>query len=718
MRQTIALRQAVATLIAVVMLAPAQQQEQNRPLIPSTGGVKFGTSVQLVVVDVTAKDKSGKPIEDLTAKDFTITEDGKAQEIKFFKFQRLEEEILAEPSIAPKPAVPAEPAEKPAAPPVKSITANQIAPSKPGEVKYQDRRLMVLFFDMTSMPIQDQVRAQAAADKFLKTQITKSDLVAIMSFTNELKLLSDFTDDRDALQKTLKGLIVGEGSDLAVGVTDADDAEDNGDAFTADDNEFNIFNTDRKLGALESAAKMLGALSEKKALVYFASGVDRVGSDNDAQLRATVNAAIRNNVALYPIDSRGLVASAPLGDATRSAQGGQSALSGAGARSRQSSFQRQQETLFTLAEDTGGKALFDSNDLALGIKQAQKDISSYYIIGYYSTNEKPDGKYRRIKLTPSAALAARIGKLDYRQGYFAGKEFKQFTSSDKERQLQEALMLGDPMTDLSIALEVDFFRRARDRYFIPVTVKIPGSEFELAKHGGAESTKIDFIGEVKDAKGVVQGNVRDFSEVKLKGETVGQLAKHNLAYNTGFTLPPGQYVLKFLARENQTGKMGTFETKFTIPDLTTEQKRLPISAVVLSNQRQELTRAVANVERDRRMLAADPLVHDNKRLIPSVTRVFRKDQEMYVYLEAYQPTAETTQPLIASVSFYRGKVKAFETEPLQVTEGLNPNSKALPLRFSVPLGKLVPGRYECQVSVLDPTAQKFNFWRAPVMVLP
>jgi VWFA-related protein len=718
MRQTIALRQAVATLIAVVMLAPAQQQEQNRPLIPSTGGVKFGTSVQLVVVDVTAKDKSGKPIEDLTAKDFTITEDGKAQEIKFFKFQRLEEEILAEPSIAPKPAVPADPAEKPAAPPVKSITANQIAPSKPGEVKYQDRRLMVLFFDMTSMPIQDQVRAQAAADKFLKTQITKSDLVAIMSFTNELKLLSDFTDDRDALQKTLKGLIVGEGSDLAVGVTDADDAEDNGDAFTADDNEFNIFNTDRKLGALESAAKMLGALSEKKALVYFASGVDRVGSDNDAQLRATVNAAIRNNVALYPIDSRGLVASAPLGDATRSAQGGQSALSGAGARSRQSSFQRQQETLFTLAEDTGGKALFDSNDLALGIKQAQKDISSYYIIGYYSTNEKPDGKYRRIKLTPSAALAARIGKLDYRQGYFAGKEFKQFTSSDKERQLQEALMLGDPMTDLSIALEVDFFRRARDRYFIPVTVKIPGSEFELAKHGGAESTKIDFIGEVKDAKGVVQGNVRDFSEVKLKGETVGQLAKHNLAYNTGFTLPPGQYVLKFLARENQTGKMGTFETKFTIPDLTTEQKRLPISAVVLSNQRQELTRAVANVERDRRMLAADPLVHDNKRLIPSVTRVFRKDQEMYVYLEAYQPTAETTQPLVASVSFYRGKVKAFETEPLQVTEGLNPNSKALPLRFSVPLGKLVPGRYECQVSVLDPTAQKFNFWRAPVMVLP
>ena len=302
--------------------------------------------------------------------------------------------------------------------------------------------------------------------------------------------------------------------------------------------------------------------------------------------------------------------------------------------------------------------------------------------------------------------------------FFASKEFKQFTSSDKERQLQEALLLGDPMTDLSIALEVDYFRRARDRYFVPVTVKIPGSEFELAKHGGAESTKIDFIGEVKDAKGQVQGNVRDFTEVKLKGETVGQLAKHNLAYNTGFTLPPGTYVLKFLARENQTGKMGTFETKFVVPDLTTEQKRLPLSAVVLSNQRQELTGAIANAERDRRMFAADPLVQENKRLIPSVTRVFRKDQDMYVYLEAYQPAAETTQPIVATVSFYRGKVKAFETEPLQVTEGLNPMSKAVPLKFSVPLGKLQPGRYDCQVSVLDPQAQKFSFWRAPIVMLP
>jgi VWFA-related protein len=716
------MRPILATLIAGLLAVSAQQQEQrpNAPLVPTTGAVKFGTSVQLVVVDVSVKDKNGKPIEGLKKEDFSISEDGKPQEIRVFQFQRLEETAAPAPALTPRgpETTPAEPAAPPAAA-VKSVTANQIAPAKPGEVKYQDRRLLVMFFDMNSMPVQDQFRAQAAAQKFIKTQMTPSDLMAVMSFTSDLKVLQDFTGDRDVLARAIKGLIIGEASDMAVeGATATDSDEEAAAAYEADESEFNIFNTDRKLFALESAAKMLGSLAEKKALVYFSSGVGRTGSENDAQLQSTINAAIRNNVSFYPIDARGLVAEAPMGDATRASRGGTSALSGGGARGRQRSFQGQQETLDTLASDTGGKAFLDSNDLSLGIVQAQKDISSYYIIGYYSTNDKLDGRYRRIKLTPAASLSARVGKLDYRSGYFAGKEFAKFTSSDRERQLQEALMLGDPMTDLTIALEINHFRMARDRYFVPVTLKIPGSEFELAKHGGAESTRIDFIGEVRDGKRAVKGNVRDISTVKLKGEAVGQLTKHTLAYNTGFTLEPGTYTVKVLARENETGKMGTFETKFVIPDLTEEQKLLPISSVVLSNQREDLAAAVYNAERNRRLFFFDPLVQDNKRLIPSVTRVFRRDQTMYVYLEAYEPTAEVAQPVVATVGFYRGQVKAFETAPVQVTEGLNPMSKALPVKFSFPLSKLQPGRYECQVSVLDPTARKFNFWRAPVIVLP
>jgi VWFA-related protein len=661
--------------------------------------VKFSSTSQLVVVNVSAKDKAGHPIEGLHASDFTITEDGRPQQIKVFEFQRLDETPLAPPALAVR--------ETSAAP--KASTS--IAPARPGEVKYKDRRLLVLFFDQAGMPVADQIRAQQAAIQYLNTRMSQSDLVAVMQYTTSLTVLQDFTADRDELVRVLRSLKIGD-TGLSNGSTGDSSEGDSGAAYTQDESEFNIFNTDRKLAALESAAKMLAGLPEKKAFVYFASGMSRTGIDNQAQLRATINAAVRANVAFYPVDARGLVASAPLGDATQASPGGQGMYSGGSQRAAQSNFQGQQETLYTLASDTGGKALLDQNELALGIVQAQHDVASYYILGYYSSNSALDGRYRRIKVQ----LRDTTAKLDYRGGYFAGKEFRQFTASDRERQLQEALMLGDPVTDLSLALEVDWFRQARDRYFVPVSVKIPGNDIELARKGGAESTRLDFIGEVKDAKGQLQGTVRDEITVKLKGESAGQLAKRNLAYDTGFTLQPGSYTLKFLARENETGKMGTFETSFVVPDLTREDRYLPISSVVLSNQRDKLDAAVAIAEKDRKLIASSPLVQDDRRLVPSVTRVFRKDQEMFVYLEAYQPNAATTQPMVATVSFFQGKTKAFDTGAVQVRDGLNAKSKAVPVSFTVPLQDLAPGRYTCRV--VEPGARRFAVWRSNVVILP
>jgi VWFA-related protein len=711
-------RSAIALLLSGLLTVSAQQPPAPDAASGSKKDLVFSTTTQLVVEDVLIKSKDGKPVLGLTPSDFTITEDGKQQKISVFHFQELEEG----PSTTPPPSTPPAPEVAASKPPQKStarpVTTIEIAPETPGNLKYSNRRLMVMFFDMTSMPIQDQKRAQTAALKFLRTQITPADMVAIMTFSSDVKVMEDFTDDRDLLEKDVKSLIIGEGQGFEIDNQD-DSASDTGAAFQQDDTEFNIFNTDRQLAALETAVKMLATLNEKKSLVYFASGIQRNGLDNQAQLRSTINAAIRANVSFYPIDARGLVAQAPLGDATKGSPGGQGMYSGTSARAVTSNFQNQQETLYTLAADTGGKALLDNNDLSMGIVQAQKDMTSYYIIGYYTTNTALDGRFRRIKITVSnSAVARAISKLDYRQGYYGGKTFKKFNDSDKEQQLAQALALGDPVTDMDIAMELDYFRLARDRYFVPMVIKIPGSEIELARHGGADSTRLDFIGEIKDAKGATAGNVRDNIEVKLKGESAQQLSKTTLEYDTGFTLAPGAYTAKFLARENETGKMGTYETKFVVPDLTLEQKYLPISSVVLSNQREKLDAAVATAEKDKKILAAHPLIQDGVKLIPSVTRVFRKDQNLYVYLEAYEPTADATQPLMANVSFYRGKVKAFETDPLEVSDGLNPKTKAVPLRFSVPLAKLEAGRYTCQVSVLDPTAQKFAFWRARIVVLP
>jgi VWFA-related protein len=733
------MRATLIVLLAALLIASAQQatqapaaapakkaapakQDAGKQAATSKKPFSFSDTVQLVVIDVFAKDKSGNPVEGLKPEDFSVSEDGKPQKITTFQYQELKsdpepaEEVQSK-SLTTRGPVLGEAKKVDTAAAVKAVTAAQITPAKAGEVKYKDRRLMVLFFDMTSMPINDQIRAQDSAVKYVKTQITASDLVAIMTFSSDVKVVEDFTDDRDVLIKDIKALTVGEGQGF--GITDQSDAaSDTGAAFTADDTEFNIFNTDRQLSAIETAAKMLGTLPEKKALVYFASGMTRDSNgNNQAQMTATVNAAVKANVAIYAIDARGLVASAPLGDATKGSSSASTVRTGGAQMSAQASFQGQQETLTTLSYDTGGKPLLDENDLSTGIVQAQKDIASYYIIGYNSGNQNLDGHFRKIDLK---IKNANVTKLDYRRGYFASKNWGKFDSSDKERQLSEALMMGEPMTDIDVRAEIDFFRLGRDSYFVPVEVKIPGSDLEMAKHGTAQRTVLDYIGFVKDSKGEVAGggNVRDSVPIELKGDKAAEITKHPVAYDTGFTLKPGEYTLKVLVRENETGKIGTFEQKFTVPNLTTDQPTLPTSSVILSNQIQPITDALYSAEKDKKLLDQNPLMQNKEKLVPSVTRVFKKNQEMYVYVEVYEPLATTTQPVVASVSFFRGKLKAFETEPLIVKDGLNAKSKALPVRFAVPLSSLKPGKYICQVSLFDLAAQKRSYTRADVYVTP
>ena len=258
----------------------------------------------------------------------------------------------------------------------------------------------------------------------------------------------------------------------------------------------------------------------------------------------------------------------------------------------------------------------------------------------------------------------------------------------------------------------------RAEYFTPVSVKIPGKELALARKRGAEHTLIDFIGEVKDDFGSTIQNVRDKVDIKISDATAVELAKRPIEYDTGFTLLPGKYTIKFLARDAETGRIGTYLNSFVIPNLNKEEKRVPISSVILSSQRVDIREALFNAKSKTNADAVNPLIADGLKLIPSVTRVFSKSRDMYVYLQAYERGAITTQPLVAFVTFYRGQNKAFETSPVPVTEGLDAKSKAVPLRFNLALEKLTPGEYNCQVTVLDTSGQKAAFWQAPVMLVP
>ena len=660
----------------------------------------FKSSTRLVVLNVFAKDKGGKDLTTLTKDNFTVLEDGKPQTISIFELQRLDTTEPAPTAVAV--------VEKPT-----EAKAKQITTKANGQIQYRDRRLLVFFFDMSSMPPQDQIRANKAALKFIDTQMKPADMVALMTFSTKLEVKQDFTDNREELRAAIKALRVGEGSDLGDASTGSDDEADNGAAFQADESEFNIFNTDRKLSALEAAAKMLSNMPEKKALIYFSSGVSKTGMENQSQLESTMNAAVRANVSFYPVDSQGLVASVPGGDASQAASRGSGIFSGSTQRGQAGKRQNQQETLTSLAAGTGGKAFLDDNDLSMGIVQAQNDMRSYYIVGYYSTNDAEDGKFRRIQV--KLAAPNNTAKLDFRNGYFASKLFKKFNEADKESQLEEALAAGDPLTDLPIALEINHFRLSKDRYFVPVAVKIPGSEVTLAPKG---DTELDFIGQIRDTKGRLAGTVRDGIRLKLTEADKAKLDSRNLQYDTGFILAPGEYKLKFLARENQNGKVGTFESKFIVPDLQGATPTLRTSTIVFSSQREAMKAAIGSASNDKKLLSQNPLVDGGQKLIPSITRVFRRNQSLFVYAEVYDAAVETQKAsVLASLAFYRGRTKAFESTAVRINDAALKRPGVYPVQFEIPLDKLPAGQYTCQLTLIDEIGKKFAFPRASVIVI-
>ena len=697
----------VTLLLPFVMVGAAQEAGQNT--VPGASGpATFTSSTQLVIETVVVTDKSGNAVTGLTAGDFVVMENGVPQTIRVFEHQDLPTALAGAFPVRAEPETIYI---------YDQLGKTHISSEASGNVKYKNRRLLALYFDMTAMQEAEQMRALNAARQFIRTQMQGADLMAIMRYSGgAVEVLQDFTDDRSRLLSIVGTLIVGEREGLDVSMSDAS-AANTGAAFGQDDSEFNIFNTDRQLSALQTAAVMLGQLNEKKSLIYFAGGLRLNGMNNQAQLHATINAAIRAGVSFWPIDARGLVAEAPLGDATKGSPGGIGMYTGNSALAETSNFQQSQDTLYTLASDTGGKALLDYNDLTKGIVRAEQAVTSYYVIGYYTTNAALDGKFRRVKITLARDLSA---KLDYRQGYYGRKEFSKFTAVDKERQLEDALMLGDPITELTIAMEVDYFQLNRAEYFVPVVLKIPGRELALVKRRGGERTLIDFIGEVKDDYGSTISNVRDKVNIKLSDATASELAKRPIEYDTGFTLLPGKYTVKFLARDDETGRIGTYQASFVIPNLNKEEKCIPISSVVLSSQRVDFKDALYNAVKDKAQKEepSNPLVEDGQKLIPSVTRVFSKSRDMFVYLQAYESGAESTRPLIAFVSFYRAREKVLETQPVKVTESLSHQPKTMPIQFSIPLDALPPGKYDCQISVLDSTAQKAVFWRASVLIIP
>jgi hypothetical protein len=259
-------------------------------------------------------------------------------------------------------------------------------------------------------------------------------------------------------------------------------------------------------------------------------------------------------------------------------------------------------------------------------------------------------------------------KLDYRRGYYAPADFQHSNKEERERQLNEEIASDLPSTDLAVYLAAGYFRLGENRFFAPVSLVVPGSEIPFAHSADQEKATLDLLGVVQDGSKRPLGQIRD--TVKLAVSASTQIERKNVRYNCGFVLPAGKFHLKFVARENQTGRLGALETDLTIPDMKTQA--LKMSSVILSGQIQPAGQKKGG---------DDPLVRDGSDVLPSVTHVFAAGQHLYLYYEVYDPSRETGSNVngvrvLANMALLQKTVKAYET-PLIEARSINGNESAV-----------------------------------------
>src|SRR3984885_8037100 len=377
----------------------AQDQSQTQPDAQSAYTLKVNSD--LVLTNVVVRDKkTGEVVRGLTSGVFQVVEKSKPQKIPIFDFQSVDQ-----------------------ATPLNEATINGKAPNTimgsmnraTTSTQLRNHRLIVMFFDITSMQPEDLERAQDAARNYINKQMHPADLVSVVSLDQSLSLDQDFTANKQQLLNAVNAYSGTQGSGFQSGATSTTNQVEDTTAFTPDEAEYNDVNTDRELFAFEDIAHSLAYINEKKSLLYFSGGIQRDGIENQASLHAAINASVRANVSIYSVDARGLQAISPLGDATTGNLRGANSFNGAALQNNLDSNFNTQEVMATLSSDTGGKAFFDSNDFSPAFDRIQKDTSAYYVIGYHSTDLRRDGRYRRLSVKVDRGDV----KLEYRPGYYA-----------------------------------------------------------------------------------------------------------------------------------------------------------------------------------------------------------------------------------------------------------------------------------------------------------
>ena len=583
----------VPMVLAGVLVAQQGSPPANEPAL------SVRVTTRMVLVDTVVLDKEGHPIKSLKADDFTLTEGGVPQRIASFS------ERVAE---AAKPAPP------PVLPP--HVTTNRPVVM---QANAENKTIAVLLLDGLNTPPQDQIFVKQQMLKFLARQYDPNTKLAVIALTNKLAVLQNFTQDplllRGALDRytaetpamartggqidttsplasaptvnlpaqatggpTTSGPDPGLPATLAAGGSNSSIAEDIAYMMDRFQKESENFSRDTRvsttLAALEQISRFMSGQGGRKVLLWFSTGFpfSVVGDSPSAmeaernygdQIRRTINLLNDAHVATYTIDAGGLIPSS-LGDPSQSGRDpdgkvhlgidANRALSG-------ESFQRfsTHDAMETIARDTGGRYFGNTNDLNNAIQSALHESSSYYMLGYYPSNKKWDGKFRNIKLQVNRPGT----QLRYRRGYFAVNP-SDWRKDNGERTLTAALT-GNSLP----STEVTFMARA-----LP-----PQPDSDTVVEFAVDPSTLSFEAEAENHhRSTLQFEVQAFTpegklvkaevqtaEASLPEPTYERVRKQELPMSVPIRLGPGKYMLRLGVRDNLTGLFGTSELAVEVP---------------------------------------------------------------------------------------------------------------------------------------------------------
>jgi len=719
-------------LAAGICLSTASIQSQDKK---SKSGADQDEVIKitsnLVSLDVTVKDKKGKPVTDLKADDFTVLENGVPQHIEFFDSTLTSERGAGQPAT--------------------TIGSTQPQPENPSGLP---RNIIALVLDGQSTELANLKHVREGIEKYIRERISDSDSVALFSISGGLQMLQSFTRDKATLiaavdkaytssnvSKTSEARSVAQEinslrNKISAGAsTDVASSPGAGAAGSAAAetliaqhvleqymqlrSALSVQQTRPVLAALAAISEGLRPVPGKKTLVLFSEGF--VASETlDWQVQSTIDIANRANVAIYIIDASGLtggtptsgalVAASPLAgisgenspESRRRVGGGESVFD----ITRQEGLNRQQDLLYKISEDTGGRFIKNTNDIALGLYRIDSEIRSRYTLAYRSTDANFDGSFRKVKIEvrrPDSNVVAR-------PGYYAipPTQIVPFSPEDQKLLANFSSMLAH--STLPLAMELSPFRSQEGYYTVPLSFEIPQTAVQFDRKGDKQRLQLEVLAVVRnEGEDRVLSRLGGNFDVALSPAQYESIMNDKIFYRQDMQLEAGNYTVDLIVRDRLSGKVAARRERLVLPVAGPE---FWTTDAVLSRRAEKLKLAT---------LSADEFSEGNIRVRPSPSREFQANDNLIIFFKLYNAAIshEIGKPLVrVTVTLMKDGKPARRPLDYQLTE---PEAEPVPhLTFAkyIKLTGLAPGNYSALIESRDIVQQKVAKQEARFQIVP